>query len=131
MGDTTKIPKEAVLYIHKKDTNYKCKDCVFARDMANKCAIYGSTVQIKPYGACGLWVKKKGNIEVPFIGTANKEVTGYVENQPGFTCGRCEEFLPDAEDCKKVDRDSLGDDPGAIKSTACCNRWEKLKDGND
>lgn len=126
MAESSKIPKEAVLYIHKQGTNYKCKDCLFAKEMANKCALYGSAVAIKPIGACGLWIKKKGNIEIPFIGGYTKENTGYVENPPGYTCGRCEEFLPDQEDCKKVDKDSPGDDPGKITSGACCNRWEKI-----
>lgn len=126
MPETTKIPKEVVLYIHKRDTSYKCKDCIFARDQGNKCALYGSGVAIRPYGACGLWIKKKGNIEIPYIGTYNKENTGYAENQDGFSCARCEEFLPDQNDCKKIDKDSPGDDPGSIQPGACCNRWEKL-----
>jgi hypothetical protein len=126
MAGTTKIPKSAVLYIHKKDTNYKCKDCIFAKDQGNKCAIYGSSVAIKPYGTCGEWIKKKGNVEIPYIGGYTKENTGYVENPEGFTCGRCDEFLPEANDCKKVDKDSPGDDPGSILSGACCNRWEKI-----
>lgn len=130
MADNDKIPKEAVLYIHKKGTNYKCRDCVFAKDHANKCAIYGGAVPIKPYGACGLWVQRSGNVEVSFIGKATKEETGYVENLDGFTCGRCDEFLPEKEDCKKVDKDSPGDDPGKITSGACCNRWEKIKESN-
>lgn len=128
MAETAKIPKEAVLYIHKKDTNYKCKDCLFARDQANKCALYGTSVSIRPYGACGIWVKKKGNIDIPFIGGYTKENTGYVENQEGFGCKRCDEFLPEENDCKKIDKDSPGDDPGQILGGACCNRWEKLKD---
>ena len=128
MAETTKIPKEVVLYIHKRDTAYKCKDCLFARENGNKCALYGSSVSIRPYGACGLWIKRKGNIDVPFIGTYNKENTGYVENPDGFSCARCDEFIPDAEDCKKIDKDSPGDDPGKILPQGCCNRWEKLKD---
>lgn len=127
MAETAKIPKSVVLYIHKRDTNYKCKDCLFAKDQGNKCAIYGSSVAIKPYGTCGEWIKKKGNFDVPYVGGYNKENTGYVENPEGFTCGRCDEFLPDRADCKKVDKDSAGDDPGAILSGACCNRWEHKK----
>lgn len=125
MAEAAKIPKSAVLYIHKKDTNYKCRDCLFQKDQANKCAIYGSSVSIKPYGGCGEWIKKKGNIDIPYIGGYTKENTGYVENPEGFTCGRCDEFLRDQNDCKKIDKDSPGDDPGSIESAACCNRWEK------
>jgi len=126
-----KIPKSVVLYIHKKETSYKCKDCIFARDFANKCALYGSSVPIKPYGTCGLWVRKKGNFEVPFSGGYNKINTGYEENQDGFSCARCAEFLPDANDCKKIDKDSPGDDPGQILAGGCCNRWEKLTNASN
>ena len=123
-----KIPKSAVLYIHKKGTNYKCKDCYFAKNHANNCAIYGSSVPIKPTGGCGEFILKKGNFDVPYIGGYTKENTGYVENPDGFTCGRCDEFIPENNNCKKVDKDSPGDDPGIILSGGCCNRWEKLKE---
>jgi len=129
MEETKKIPKSVVLYVHKKDTLYKCRDCIFARDMANRCALYGSGVQIRPYGTCGEWIKKKGNIDIPFIGGYTKENTGYEENHDGFSCAHCEEFMSADKDCKKVDKDSPGDDPGKILSTACCNRWEKLQEG--
>lgn len=126
MAETAKISKEVVLYIHKRDTAYKCKDCLFAKNQGNNCAIYGPSTSIRPYGTCGLFVKHKGNIEVPYIGGYNKENTGYVENQEGFSCAKCDEFLPEDEDCKKIDKDSPGDDPGKITSAGCCNRWEKL-----
>ncbi len=127
MAETAKIPKSAVLYIHKKDTRYKCNDCIFAKDHANKCAIYGSAVSIKPWGGCGEFIMRKSAIVIGYIGGYTKENTGYVENQDGFSCGRCDEFLPDENDCKKVDKDSPGDDSGEIVAGACCNRWEKLK----
>ena len=127
MSETAKISKEVVLYIHKRDTAYKCKDCLFAREHGNKCALYGSSVSIRPYGTCGLFVKQKGHVDIPFIGGYNKENTGYVENMEGFSCARCDEFLPEEQDCKKIDKDSPGDDPGKITSGACCNRWEKMK----
>lgn len=125
MAETSKIPKSAVLYIHKRNTNYKCKDCLDRKNQANNCALYGSGISIKPYGGCGMFVYYKGNFEMPYIGGFTKENTGYVENPEGFTCGRCEEFLADEEDCKKVDKNSPGDDPGKILAAACCNRWQK------
>lgn len=128
MAEATKIPKSAVLYMHKQDTQYRCRDCVFAKANANKCAVYGPSVPIRPIGSCGMFIKRKGNAEIGFIGGVTKEETGYVENQEGFSCKRCDEFLPDENDCKKVDKDSPGDDPGNIESGACCNRWEKIKD---
>ena len=127
MAETTKIPKEAVLYIHKKGTAYKCKDCLFAKDSGTRCALYGPQVTISPTkGTCGLFIMKKTSFDIPFIGGYNKENTGYAENPDGFSCARCEEFLPDEYDCKKIDKDSPGDDPGSIQPGACCNRWEKL-----
>lgn len=125
MAEETKIPKSAVLYIHKRNTNYKCKDCLFAKNQGNNCAIYGSGVAIKPFGGCGEFIMKKGNIEIPYIGGYNKGNTGYMENPEGFSCGRCDEFIADENDCKKVDKNSPGDDPGSIESGSCCNRWEK------
>lgn len=131
MAESTKIPKSAVLYIHQRNTNYKCKDCLFQKNHANNCAIYGPVVAIKPYGGCGEFIYYKGNFQMPYIGGYTKENTGYVENQYGFTCHRCDEFLPEGNNCKKVDKDSPGDDPGEILPVACCNRWELIKSDNN
>lgn len=128
MAEAAKIPKDAVLYMHKQDTQYRCRECVFAKAGANKCAVYGPSVAIRPIGSCGMFLKRKGNAEIGFIGGTNKQETGYVENQDGYSCKRCDEFLPDESDCKKVDKDSPGDDTGEIMPGACCNRWEKMKD---
>lgn len=129
MAEAVKIAKEVALYIHLKGTNYKCKDCIFRKDHANRCAAYGSGISIKPWGGCGLFVFFKGTVDIPYLpaGMYTKENTGYVENQPGFTCGRCDEFLPEDQDCKKIDKDSAGDDPGKITSGGCCNRWAKMQ----
>lgn len=126
MAEVAKIPKSAVQYEHQKNTNYKCFDCMMAKDHANRCAIYGAAISIKPWGGCGRFIKKKGNLEMPYIGGYTKENTGYEENPEGFTCGRCEEFLSEEKDCKKVDKNSPGDDPGEILASSCCNRWQKL-----
>ncbi len=126
MAEAAKIPKGIVLYEHKKDTRYKCQDCVFAKNHANNCAIYGAGVAIKPFGSCRRWSQKKGSFEIPYLGGYTKVGTGYEENPDGFGCIRCDEFLPEENDCKKIDKDSPGDDPGQILAQACCNRWEKL-----
>ena len=132
MAESAKIPKSAVLYIHLKDTQEKCKDCLFRKDGANKCALYGRSIAIKPWGGCGQFILfLRGNLpDLPYWpeGQYTKENTGYVENRPGFTCLRCDEFLSAEKDCKKVDKNSPGDDPGQITAEACCNRWEKIKD---
>jgi len=125
MAESTKIPKSVVLYIHKRNTFYQCRDCVLAKAQANRCALMGANIPIKPIGTCGAWLQRKGNIEVPFIGGYTKEELGYEEVPEGYSCGHCEEFLPGEKDCKKVDKHSPGDDPGSIESGGCCNRWEK------
>ena len=128
MPEEKKIPKAVALYIHKRNTLYRCRDCVLAKAQANKCALLGIAVSIKPIGTCGAWIHKKGNVEVPFIGGYTKEELGYVEFPEGYSCGHCEEFLPDQQDCRKIDKDSPGDDPGRIVSEACCNRWESMSE---
>jgi hypothetical protein len=125
MAETAKIPKSVVLYIHKRNTLYRCRDCVLAKAMASRCALFGAVIPIKPIGTCGEWLQRKGNMEVPFIGGYTKEQVGYIEVPEGYSCAHCDEFLPEHEDCKKVDKDSPGDDPGKIVSGACCNRWEQ------
>jgi len=127
MPDESKIRKDVVLYIHRRNTLYRCRDCRLAKAQSTRCALLGAETPIKPIGTCGLWVQKKGGSELPFIGGYTKEEIGYIEEPAGYSCGHCDEFIPDQEDCKKVDKDSPGDDPGKIVSEACCNRWEKLK----
>lgn len=131
MPQTSKIAKEVVLYIHKRNTLYRCRDCVLAKAHATRCALFGGTVPISPLGTCAEWIQKKGGIEVPFIGGYTKEQLGYVEFPEGYSCAHCEEFLPDQEDCRKVDKDSPGDDPGKIVAGACCNRWEAWEENDE
>src|SRR5215510_13952477 len=99
MAETAKIPKSAVLYIHKKNTKYKCKDCLFAKQAANKCAYYGPKISIKPWGTCGLFILTLTHPDMPWIGGYTKENTGYVEEREGYSCERCEEFLSNVHDC--------------------------------
>src|SRR6266566_2786133 len=99
MAETAKIPKSAVLYIHKRNTLYRCRDCVLAKAQANKCALLGAGASIKPTGGSGFWIQRKGNIEVPFIGGLTKEEIGYVEEPEGYSCAHCDEYLPDENDC--------------------------------
>jgi hypothetical protein len=117
----SKISKQAVLYLHKAGTQYECKDCVFYRD--GICALFSGNATVKPFGSCGLWTEKKPGVIVPRIATVTKTEAGYVENEQGFSCKRCEEFILSG-DCEKVDKDSPGDDPGMIHKNACCARFE-------
>jgi len=118
--EDAKIPKAVALYINKGG-KYTCAECVFYKE--KKCALYGPTVAIQPYGGCNLWVK--GTAAVPWIGGVTKRETGYMENKEGFSCKRCEEFIPEKRACEKINKNSPGDDPGQISPNGCCNRWEK------
>lgn len=122
-----KIPKQAVLYVFRPETNYLCGECVFLRSMRSHdaCAFFGPDTKISAIaGGCGLFVHGEPDEDAPWFGLLTKEETGYAENKHGFGCRRCDEFIEESSDCKKVDKDSPGDTPGAIMARACCNRWE-------
>lgn len=122
--ESKKIEKQVVMYINQPETDYKCDQCIYYKE--KKCAIYGPTVDIKPYGGCNLWIHgEPDRYTIPFLGLLTKLQTGYTENKEGFSCKRCEEFEPLSNACKKVNRFSPGDDPGMISPNGCCNRWEK------
>lgn len=120
-----KIPKEAVLYVFKPETNYTCGKCIFLWK-GSTCAVYSGKASADE-GGCGVYIHgEPGKIE-PF-GLLTKEQVGYTENKNGFSCKRCEYFLVGKMDCRKVDRTSEGDTPGIIHPNACCNRWERDKE---
>jgi len=129
--DKEKWPKEAALYVYRPETNYRCDECIFSKVKSTKCAIYGPLENIKLEGSCGMWMHMDPGSEladkIPYLGLATKLETGYTENKTGFSCKRCEYFLPNKQDCKKVRKDSPGDNLGIIDANACCNRWEKDK----
>lgn len=121
--EVKKIDKGTVGYIHKEGTDYTCAECAFYKE--KKCALYGPQVSIEPFGGCNLWVQAGRRPAVPWIGGVTKVETAYLENKDGFSCKRCEEFLPEQKVCEKVNKLSAGDDPGIIAADACCNRWVK------
>ncbi len=132
-SDGSKIPKEAVLYIFRPETQYTCNKCVnyHATNMeapAAKCALLAAKETIKPFGSCGFWIHMDPFAEnspfIPSLAVLLKTQAGYAENKNGFSCKRCEYFDPEKLDCRKVDKDSEGDTPGMIHPNACCNRWE-------
>lgn len=126
--EKNKIPKEAVLYIFRPETQYTCSVCVFAKNKSTKCAWFGPKEEIKPYGSCGFWghmdPKNEQTPEIPWLGIVTKEQAGYDENKNGFSCKRCEYWGIKDLSCEKVNRFSAGDTPGIIHPNACCNRWE-------
>lgn len=124
---TGKIAKQAVLYIHKEGTEYTCGDCAMFLAELERCNIHGREDVIRAHGSCGFFIFGQ-----PMGGEPRGEVTplqsGYTEAPNGFSCKRCEYFLADQMDCRKVDRYSEGDDPGDIHPDGCCNAWEAKAD---
>lgn len=117
-----KIEKQKLLYIYRDGCSYICSECYFYKE--KKCALFGQSIEIKPYGGCNLWVKANGT-ESNWINGITKTEAGYMENKVGFTCGRCEYFIANNNDCQKVNKNSSGDTPNQILSGGCCNGWEK------
>lgn len=130
--DKVKDPKESVSYLYRPETQYRCDECVFAKIKSTKCALYGPLEDIKPQGSCNYWLHMDPGSEladkVPYLSLVTKVESGYTENKTGFSCKRCEYFLPGQQDCKKVRKDSPGDTLGIISPDACCNRFEVDKD---
>lgn len=90
-----------------------------------RCSIHGADDVIRSYGSCGLFVKGHPMPDMKPMSEVTKTQSGYVENKSGFSCKRCEYFLPDDLDCQIVDRNSKGDDKDKIHPDACCNNWER------
>jgi|SRR5579871_884 len=117
-----KLNKSLVLYVFNPPTNYTCKECAFISPQGNCSNYIESDKNVKPYGSCNDWrTQKHGYVQGTHDRT--KEQTGYTENEKGFGCRRCEEFIADTKMCKKVD-ESGGPTVGIIHPGACCSRWE-------
>lgn len=116
-----KIKKETVLYVFNPPTRYTCSECAFLDN--GECTDYvEDDDDVKPYGSCNDWQSSaKGHIKGNKQRT--RKQTGYAENEAGFSCKRCEEFIPETKLCKKID-ETGGLTPGRIDPDACCNRWE-------
>jgi hypothetical protein len=124
------IAKASACYQYHPDTEYRCQECAMLKKLDGRhgCAWFGPTESVKPSaGSCNYFAHahpETFHTDVPWLSLFTKEELGYVENPNGFSCKRCEEFLPHASDCKKVDRNSEGDTPGEINPNGCCNLWE-------
>lgn len=133
--EKVKFPKSAAGYMYRPEVKYHCDECVFAKEDATKCALFGPTENIKPIGGCNLYLHKSPESEVakaiPYLGLITKIEAGYEENKNGFTCGRCEYFIAGKQDCKRVRKDSDGDTLGIIDAHGCCSRWDKDKTRGD
>lgn len=127
MGD---ISKEAVLYIHLRDTEYSCSDCTMLIPHKHLCAIHKRTEDIADIGSCGFFYQ--GEPAGKGSGYLTVIQSGYEESEDGFSCKRCAHFDAKNDDCELVDRDSEGDDTnskgiGVIHFDACCNAWEPIE----
>jgi hypothetical protein len=124
-----KIDKASVLYLHRPEGDYSCANCCLFLPTARRCLWFSARDVVQPYGACGLFVegtaKQLVNVGANPLGKVTPVEAGYVENKPGYTCGRCVHFSDAKQDCEIVDKNSEGDDPGSIKAESCCNAWEK------
>ncbi len=108
-----KIDKDDALYLERKNTDYECKDCIFYKE--KKCALYGESIEIQPFGSCNYWMQSKGENEKDWLNTTTKKESGYEENKDGYSCKRCEYFGNNK--CEKV--------KGVISPDGCCDFWEK------
>lgn len=124
-----RLSKASVLYMHVVGSEYQCHDCHHYIEDTKRCTILGKNDVIEPYGTCGLFspggAQTSDEVHAP-RGVLTKTQVGYTESKSGFTCKNCEYFLPDHNDCRRVDPDSAGDDPHAISAEACCNNWESI-----
>lgn len=113
-----KLSKPIVLYVLNPPTDYTCRDCTFFNPTQSRCTFYNpKDDKVEPWGSCNLWsTNNRGFNYVRGPGTQTKEATGYMENESGFGCKRCSEFVADTKRCKEVE--------GEISPLACCSNWE-------
>lgn len=115
-----KISKVSVGYIHRRGSDYRCRECLLFIPDSERCFIHGPGIEIKSNGYCIYWVKGQPFPGLTPKGSVSKKESGYGEDPNGTTCQKCEYFLSDKADCQVVDKDSDGDDPGSIHPDACC-----------
>lgn len=117
------LSKALVLYVFAPErSTYQCEVCAYFFE--GKCSQYKKDDNVvAKIGSCNLWDSNEAGAAIG-TGLRTKASTGYVENEVGMSCGRCEEFVPDTKRCKKVNPEG-GPNPGFISPLACCSRWEK------
>jgi hypothetical protein len=114
-----KVTKEGAGYIHRDGTDYRCRDCVLFIPKSKRCAIHRNEDLIQPNGYCTQWAEGKPQPGLVPLGCYTPKETGYGELRNGTKCVRCV-FFNGSNDCKRVNKDSSGDDPGSINPNACC-----------
>lgn len=118
-----KIEKNSAGYVLALGVDYFCSECAYISEQG-KCTMYTPEDEnVSRYGSCILWTDlRNGRLEGNHSRTRRE--TAYEENQVGFSCKRCDEFVVGKSLCKKVD-ETGPPAPGMIHPDGCCNLWEK------
>ena len=117
------IPKPAAGYINTDPAGlYHCSSCALFLADSERCIGHSTDQIIKPFGSCAHWGLGASALNLEPQNWWTPLDSAYSENEPGFSCARCEYFTGD--DCELVDRESEGLDPGQILATSCCSLWE-------
>jgi len=125
MPEGLKVSKQGALYIHRTNTDYRCKDCIMFIPSMERCWIHSDIQVIKPNGTCGYFVKGKPQPNLKPLSLVSAKESGYIEFKSEGGCDGCEYFSSFKRDCQVVDKDSPGDDPGEIHPKACCANFEE------
>jgi hypothetical protein len=125
-----KLEKQQAGYLYRPGARYVCGECVFLKELPSGqqgCAFFGTAVKVSASrGSCNYYTYGPApRPDVPWLNSFTKLELGYLENENGFSCKRCEEFAIGKNDCRKVDRHSPGDNPGIISPDGCCSNWER------
>lgn len=122
MPDDEKVSKPSAGYVYIPGSSYQCRECAFITP-DGLCSNYLKTeANVKPYGSCNDWrTLEAGRIMGNWSRTRHD--TAYMENKPGFTCGRCEYFNFDRYRCSEVSEKGK---PAfnIISPRGCCNFWD-------
>lgn len=120
------ISKGSALYVHAPRPEYDCDDCAAYLMADRRCVFHGRDDYIGMEASCGYFMQGvPGALGFVPLGLITKQESGYVEDVNEASCKRCEYWNPEEWACAKVDKDSVGDDPGIIHPDACCCLWGK------
>lgn len=117
-----KVTKVGAGYVHRPNTEYRCKDCLLFIPGSQQCALFRPQDVVKASGTCIYWANGTPMMGIKPQGAYTPKEAGYTEASNGTLCRRCRFF--DGPYCKKVDEKSPGDDPGKIHPEACCANQE-------
>lgn len=118
-----KITKVGAGYLHVLETDYRCSDCWKFIPETSRCAELGISDVVRPNGYCTMFSYGSPVPGLQPWGSYRPEQVGYGELPDGTRCKNCEYFSV-IGDCKIVDKNSIGDDPGMITSNGCCANQE-------